>query len=160
MIITILNLLHKKLEDHVGQNRERDRWAKYSLFLYALGEYLCYTNEYIQGCVSWGGSWTLLITSSPQWNDRWQIEMEVGVGVNIELCHLGSTISRNLYLALHNLCLLMILITSTVITFNQYWILKLEITIATFSIKSDQLATCTYLVFFPTPKLRQWNKNI
>ena len=80
---------------------------------------------------------------------------------SLPLCHLGSPISRNLYLTLHDLCLLlMILITSTVITFNQYWILKLEITKATFSIKSDQLATCIYLVFFPTPKLRQWNKNI
>ena len=86
MIIIIMNLLHKELEDHVGQNRERDRRAKYSLFLCALGEYLCYTNEYIQGRVSWGGSWPLLMTSSPQWNDRWQIEMEVGVGVNIQLC--------------------------------------------------------------------------
>lgn len=26
--------------------------------------------------------WTLLMTSSPQWKDSWQIEMEVGLGIN------------------------------------------------------------------------------
>lgn len=84
--IILMNLLHKRLEDHIEQNGHRDRRAKYSLFLCALGERLCCTNECVWGCVYWDSGWPLLMTASPQWNDSWQIEMEVGIGMNIALC--------------------------------------------------------------------------
>lgn len=81
-----MNLLHKRLGNHVKQNRHRDRWTKYSLFLCTLGEHLYYAHECMWGCVSWDSGWTLLRTSSLQWNDSWQIEMEVGMGMSIALC--------------------------------------------------------------------------